>query len=145
MDVGNVSGSTNPKPSCVSTDSKDIAHHFTVQDPKNRNNFTCNFYGKVTKGGAFQLKRHLVGGSRGVSDCPRVPDHVKVQVELYMKNKQSVKDNSCMRRVMDEVDEYDEKEDDDCIFTSMKMGSGSGQGSSKCTPKKPRHKGPLNM
>ncbi|GJU68507.1 putative transcription factor/ chromatin remodeling BED-type(Zn) family protein [Tanacetum coccineum] len=144
MDAGNVSGSTNPYPSSTSTDSKDIAYQFAVQDPNNRNNFTCNFCGKVTKGGAFRLKRHLVGGLRGVSDCAKVPDHVKVQVELYMKNKQSVKDNSCMRRVMEEVDEYDEDEEDDCIVTSMKRGSGSGQGGSKSAPKKPRHMGPMN-
>ena len=50
MDAGNVSGSTNPNPnpSCASTDSKDVAHQFALQDPKNRNNFTCNFCGKVT-------------------------------------------------------------------------------------------------
>ncbi|GJX19136.1 hypothetical protein Tco_0221813 [Tanacetum coccineum] len=107
MHAGNVSDSTNPYPSSTSTDSKDIAYQFAVQDPNNINNFTCNFCGKVTKGGAFRLKRHLVVGLRGVSDCAKVPDHVKVQVELYMKNKQSVKDNSCMRRVMEEVDEYD--------------------------------------
>ncbi|GKE83719.1 hypothetical protein Tco_1557461, partial [Tanacetum coccineum] len=97
------------------------AHHqASVQDPKNRNNFTCNFCGKVTKGGAFRLKRHLVGCFRGVSDCARVPNHVKVQVEFHMRNKQSKKDNSCMRRVMDDVNEYDGDEEDDCIVASMK-------------------------
>ncbi|GJT32139.1 hAT dimerization domain-containing protein [Tanacetum coccineum] len=144
MDAGNVSCLTNPYPSSTSTNSKDIAYQFAVQDPNNRNNFTCNFYGKVTKGGAFRLKIHLVGGLRGVSYCAKVPDHVKVQVELYMKNKQCVKDNSCMRCVMEEVDEYDEDEEDDCIVTSMKRGSGSGQGGSKSAPKKPRHMGPMN-
>ncbi|GJY41374.1 retrovirus-related pol polyprotein from transposon RE1 [Tanacetum coccineum] len=49
-----------------------------------------------------------------------------------------------MRRVMEEVDEYDEDEEDDCIVTSMKRGSGSGQGGSKSAPKKPRHMGPMN-
>ncbi|GKE62029.1 hypothetical protein Tco_1512396 [Tanacetum coccineum] len=144
MDAGNVSCLTNPYPSSTSTNSKDIAYQFAVQDPNNRNNFTCNFYGKVTKGRAFRLKIHLVGGLHGVSYCAKFPDHVKVQVELYMKNKQCVKDNSCMRCVMEEVDEYDEDEEDDCIVTSMKRGSGSGQGGSKSAPKKPRHMGPMN-
>nr|GEW24199.1 hypothetical protein [Tanacetum cinerariifolium] len=122
MDAGIISGSIYPNPFSTLTDSKDIAYQFAVQDPNNRNNFTCNFCGKVTKGGAFRLKRHLVGGLRGVSDCAKVPDHAKVQVELYMKNKQSMKDNSRMRRMMEEVDEYDEDEEDDCIVTSMKRG-----------------------
>ncbi|GJW21170.1 hypothetical protein Tco_0031792 [Tanacetum coccineum] len=37
-----------------------------------------------------------------------------------MRNKQSMKDNSCMRRVMDDVNEYDGDEEDDCIVASMK-------------------------
>ncbi|GKC22712.1 importin subunit beta-1 [Tanacetum coccineum] len=50
-----------------------------------------------------------------------------------------------MRRVMEDVDEYDEDEEDDCIVTSIKRGSGSGQGGSKSAPKKPRHMGlPFN-
>nr|GEU31716.1 putative zinc finger, BED-type [Tanacetum cinerariifolium] len=41
-----------------------------------------------------------------------------------MRNKQSIKDNSCMRRVMDEVDEYDEDEEDDCIETTRRERRG---------------------
>lgn len=42
---------------------KDLAWKYAyLADPKNRNDLTCNFCGKVAKGGAYRLKQHLVGG-----------------------------------------------------------------------------------
>ncbi|GJU78946.1 hypothetical protein Tco_1276016 [Tanacetum coccineum] len=46
------------------------------------------------------------------------------------------------------INEVDEDSKDDgkvCVVISMKRGSDSGKGTSKCIPKKPRHKGRMDM
>lgn len=62
----------------------DHVRKYSVQDPNIRNNFTCTFCLKVTKGGASRMKRHLVGGFPNVTMCPQCPDHVrKEMIRLY--------------------------------------------------------------
>ncbi|GJW47674.1 tetratricopeptide repeat-like superfamily protein [Tanacetum coccineum] len=44
-----------------------------------------------------------------------------------------------------EVDEDSEDDEEVCVVTFMNRRSGSGKGTSKGLPKKPRHKGPIDM
>ncbi|GJZ24364.1 hypothetical protein Tco_0561823 [Tanacetum coccineum] len=64
---------TNPR-NTKPWDLKDPARIYSVQDLRNRNNFKCNFCFKVTKGRAFRLKKHLVGGFKDVTDCPSLDE-----------------------------------------------------------------------
>ncbi|KAD2392944.1 hypothetical protein E3N88_39921 [Mikania micrantha] len=54
----------------------DPARKYGTQDPKARNNITCNFCGKVCKAGIYRLKQHLVEGFKNVSDFPKCLSHV---------------------------------------------------------------------
>ncbi|GKE94513.1 hypothetical protein Tco_1579368 [Tanacetum coccineum] len=135
---------TNPR-NTKPSDPKDPARVYAVQDPRNRNNFKCNFCFKVTKGGAFRLKKHLVGGFKDVTDCPSCPEHVKTIVREFMINKQIAKRTNQLLPRLNEVDEDSEDDEEVCFVTSMKRGSGSGEGTSKGPSKKSRHKGPMDM
>lgn len=87
-------------PSC------DPGRKYGIQDPNNRNNFTCNFCGKVYKGGVFRLKCHFVGGFQAVVDCKLCPEHVKEETRAYMLKKENAKlENRMNSRVLD-YDDY---------------------------------------
>nr|KAJ0219748.1 hypothetical protein LSAT_V11C200067590 [Lactuca sativa] len=89
----------------------DLVRKYSVQDPNIRNNFTCTFCLKVTKGGADRMKQHLVG-----------------ETIDYMKMKQEARDNIQMvSRIQDLDDDYYGDEEEDCIEI---------MGSSKLPPRK---------
>ncbi|XP_021855425.1 uncharacterized protein [Spinacia oleracea] len=124
-----------------SLDPKDPARKYGRPDPNNRNNFTCNFCGKVTKGGAYRLKQHLVGGFRNVTKCYSCPEHVKEEVKFFMIKKQQAKVGGQMlpRVTQSDVDGCNDDEED-CETLNSKGGS-----SVKATSKRPRLKGPMDM
>ncbi|GKF35147.1 general transcription factor IIF subunit 1-like protein [Tanacetum coccineum] len=121
---------TNPR-NTKPSDPKDPARVYAVQDPRNKNNFKCNFCFKVTKGGTFRLKKHLVRGFKEVTDCPSCLEHVKTIVREFMINKQVAKRTNQLLPRLNEVDEDSEDDEEVCFVTSMKRGSGSGEGTSK--------------
>ncbi|KAL4558328.1 hypothetical protein LXL04_036526 [Taraxacum kok-saghyz] len=72
---------------------KDPVRKYSVQDPKNRNNFTCNFCFKVTKG-----------------------EHVRKEIKDYMIKKREMKDTIEMVSRMEDLDDYyGEEDDEDCM------------------------------
>ncbi|KAI7752799.1 hypothetical protein M8C21_021751, partial [Ambrosia artemisiifolia] len=105
------SGSSTPSSTCVSTDP---ARKYGTQDPTNRNNISCNYCGKVVKGGVFRLKQHFVGGFRNVTACLRCPDHVREEMRIYMQKKEMSKLENVMNSRI-RVNEYDlDDDEEDC-------------------------------
>ncbi|CAH1447076.1 unnamed protein product [Lactuca virosa] len=109
----------------------------------NRNNFTCNFCSKVTKGGASRMKEHLAGGFTNVLACQKCPDHIRKEARDYMKQKQQMKESIQMVSRMQDFDDYHgDEEEEDCVEVTGKRG----EGSSKQPPrKKPKQKRPIDM
>ncbi|KAL4586316.1 hypothetical protein LXL04_010952 [Taraxacum kok-saghyz] len=116
---------------------KDPVRKYSVQDPKNRNNFTCNFCFKVTKGGASRMKQHLVGGFRNATKCKNCPEHVRKEIKDYMIKKREMKDTIEMVSRMEDLDDYyGEEDDEDCMEVRP----------TKQPPrKKPKQKGPIDV
>ncbi|XP_021836188.2 uncharacterized protein [Spinacia oleracea] len=139
-------GSNTGTPSTGSSGAYEPAKKYGKPDPNNKNNWTCIFCGKVTKGGVYRLKQHLVGGFRNALKCPSCPEHVREKVKDFMIKKAQDKANSQMMPNIPQfdhgVDDDGEREEEDCEI----VGS-SGKRSRKTSnlPKKPRHKGPLDM
>lgn len=123
-------------------------HH--LLDPANTNKMKCNFCNKVTNGGVSRAKKHLVGGYRDVTACPKCPADVKEEIRVYMGNKKSLKEQMQM---MPDIDDYGFDEDDDDVVEiatargrGKSVATGSSQGSvSKPWPKKPKRKGPIDV
>lgn len=74
MKLGNLGVGTS---SMGTLDPMDPARKYGRPEPTNRNNFTCSFCGKVTKGGAYRLKQYLVEGFRNVTECLSCSNHVR--------------------------------------------------------------------
>ncbi|KAL4653643.1 hypothetical protein ACB092_01G319700 [Castanea dentata] len=79
-------------PTGDSNSRKDIAWKYAyLANQNNKNDLTCNFCGKVAKGGDYRLKQHLVGGYRAIVGCQKCPEHVKEEVNQYMLRKKKTK------------------------------------------------------
>ncbi|KAK8533909.1 hypothetical protein V6N12_047311 [Hibiscus sabdariffa] len=74
----------------------DPARKYGKPDPLNRNNFLCNFCSKITKGGAYRMKQHLVGGFKNVTKCPQCSEHVREEVKNFMLKREEVKATNLM-------------------------------------------------
>ena len=61
------------------------------------NTIICIFYNKVTKGGIYRHKQHLVGGQRNAKKCTKCPIHVRQEMEDYMNGKKNQKEQLKMR------------------------------------------------
>ncbi|KAL4614173.1 hypothetical protein ACB092_07G034900 [Castanea dentata] len=104
---------------------KDIAYQYSHRaDPNNKTYLTCNFCGKVTKGGAYRLKQHLAGGFTSVSSCQKCPEDVKEEVQQYIY-----------------FDKAEENEVAEVSAPDKRVQNISGSGTRK---KKPRAVGPMD-
>ncbi|KAK8647580.1 hypothetical protein V6N13_121311 [Hibiscus sabdariffa] len=123
-----------------SSDKLDPARKYGKQDPTNRNNFTGDFCGKVSRGGVYRMKQHLLGGFKNVLDCLECPEHVKEEIKTFMLKKAELKaTHSMLPSDSFVVDEYDQEDEQECETLNS-----SGVPSQK-SGKKPRHKGPMDL
>ncbi|GJY51332.1 putative zinc finger, BED-type containing protein [Tanacetum coccineum] len=105
---------SNASTSSAGKNNKDPGRNYGIQDAKIKNNFTCTFCSKVTKGGVSRLKQHLVGGYSVVSKCPDYPQHVRDELRSYMDAKDRMK--VTMQMNMEELhDDEDDVEEVDLV------------------------------
>ncbi|XP_075673513.1 uncharacterized protein LOC142642941 isoform X3 [Castanea sativa] len=118
---------------------KDIAYQYSHRaDPNNKTYLTCNFCGKVTKGGAYRLKQHLAGGFTSVSSCQKCPEDVKEEVQQYMLKKREGKKPI---NLMTDFDKAEENEVAEVSAPDKRVQNVGGSGTRK---KKPRAVGPMD-
>ncbi|KAL6545254.1 hypothetical protein OROGR_009128 [Orobanche gracilis] len=55
-------------------DNKDVAWKYRALSEGSSVRLCCNFCGKVTTGGVFRMKEHLVGGKRNATACTKVTE-----------------------------------------------------------------------
>ncbi|KAL4574601.1 hypothetical protein LXL04_021435 [Taraxacum kok-saghyz] len=82
----------------------------------------CNFCAKVCKGGIGRLKSHLAWSHKGVRECHKVPDEVRVEMKTLEDNYKAEKHNS-QRNFQEDVSSG-------AYFGTGAGGSGSGAGGS---------------
>ena len=107
------------------------------------NTIICIFCDKVTKGGIYRHKQHLVGGHRNAKKCTKCSVHVRQEMKDYMNGKKNQKEQLKMRN----EDLYEDFEDIDEEVNSRRVaynitrgGSNRGRGSVK----RSREKGPMD-
>ena len=123
---------------------KDIEWKYAyLANQNNKNYLTCNFYGKVAKGGAYRLKQHLVGGYRAIVGCQKCPEHVKEEVNQYMLRKKTEKEQVNLTVEFDDV-AFDEEEEDEVAKVDAHGKRVQNVGGSSTSKKKPRHVGPMD-
>ena len=103
------------------------------------NTIICIFCDKVTKGGIYRHKQHLVGGHRNAKKCTKCPVHVRQEMEDYMNGKKNQKEQLKMRNEdFEDIDE--EVESRRVAYNITHGGSNRGRGSVK----RSREKGPMD-
>lgn len=127
--------------------------HVYLANPNDKNAVTCKYCQKVSKGGIYRAKQHLVGGYRNVIRCPTCPAHVREEIKAFMEGKKQLKDQI---NLIPELDEFvgigdDEDEDDVVEVTSKKRSSVDGSQRASNNPSKvvgrkpPKQKGPIDF
>ncbi|KAI7737976.1 hypothetical protein M8C21_022822, partial [Ambrosia artemisiifolia] len=117
--------------------SGDPARKYGTQDPNIRNNITCNFCGKVVKGGVSRLKQHFVGGFKDVLSCSKCPSHVREEIRIFMEKKEMAKVENIINSTI-HLDGYDLDAEQECEEVD-------GMNVSRLRRKKPRAKGPVDL
>ncbi|TXG48622.1 hypothetical protein EZV62_024497 [Acer yangbiense] len=132
----------------------DIAwQYFDCPDPKDKNTTKCKFCNKVSKGGIYRGKQHLVGGFRNVTVCKKCPDVVREEIRDYMIKKKEEKEGRNLATGPDDyVSGFGDEYDDDMFGSSgsfshkRPMASGNSSSTGATVPfKKPKQKGPLDV
>ncbi|KAK9020136.1 hypothetical protein V6N11_054629 [Hibiscus sabdariffa] len=126
--------------------SLDLTRKYGKPDHSNRNKYLCNFCGKITNGGAYRMKQHLVRGFTSVRKCPQCPEHVREEVKAFMLKKEEIKITNLMssQDFSYDVDDHDEEEELE-ILNSRGNKNNSSQKSRIPLPKKPRVKCPMDF
>ncbi|XP_019237352.1 PREDICTED: uncharacterized protein LOC109217548 [Nicotiana attenuata] len=70
----------------------------------------CLFCDKITNGGIYRQKAHLIGGDPNVASCPKVPGHVKEELKAYIKKKKELKTQMIHEQELYNLDDDDDDE-----------------------------------
>ncbi|KAH0634852.1 hypothetical protein KY284_037638 [Solanum tuberosum] len=76
----------------------------------NRAAVECNFCKKVTNGGIFGHKQHMIGTCRDVSQCEQCPDVVREEMKKYVDEKKEQKRQALLQSDVTNID--DDKDED---------------------------------
>ncbi|RVW21092.1 hypothetical protein CK203_106163 [Vitis vinifera] len=120
---------------------------------KDLNTIICIFCDKVTKGGIYRHKQHLVGVYRNAKKCRKCPEHVREEMEEYMTSKKNQKEQMNMRSEYVNEDLFGLEDEDigeeinsRTNITNISSGGSNrgGSGGRTFSSKKPRQKGPMD-
>nr|GMD78365.1 uncharacterized protein LOC109165304 [Ipomoea batatas] len=106
--------------------------HGTPVLDKGTTHVRCKYCDKITKGGIYRLKLHLVGGNRNVTGCKKCPQIVRDSMKEFMLNKKQRKEEVSSTATMGVHSkfEFDEEGDKGMDFTEVagnpRMGCSMG-------------------
>ncbi|XP_070043656.1 uncharacterized protein [Nicotiana tomentosiformis] len=73
----------------------------------------CLFCDKISSGGIYRQKAHLIGGDPNVASCPKVPSHVKEDLKAFLHKKRELKTQLIHEQELYNLDDDDETEEGD--------------------------------
>nr|GMD48668.1 uncharacterized protein LOC109167856 [Ipomoea batatas] len=102
--------------------------HGTPVVDKGTTHVRCKYCDKITKGGIYRHKLHLIGGNRNVTGCKKCPQIVRDAMKEYMLNKKQRKEEVSSTTTMGVPSkfEFDEEGDEDMDFPEMAGNPGIG-------------------
>nr|GME00764.1 uncharacterized protein LOC109167856 [Ipomoea batatas] len=117
--------------------------HGTPVLDKGTTHVRCKYCDKITKGGIYRHKLHLVGGNRNVMGCKKCPQIVRDAMKEYMLNKKQRKEEVSSTATMGvqskfEFDEGDEGMDFPEVEGNPGMGCSMGSSNKSI-------KGPMDL
>ncbi|XP_019244884.1 PREDICTED: uncharacterized protein LOC109224804 isoform X2 [Nicotiana attenuata] len=125
---------------------KDPAWRYGERVNEKNTNVVCKFCNKITTGGIYRFKYHLIGGDRNVTSCPKCPPEVREEIKNFVEKKKEQKNQMVHQPMVTNLD--DDDDDIEELSLPTKRGrDGSSHGSSTKGPmdcyfsKKPGAKG----
>ncbi|XP_019253995.1 PREDICTED: uncharacterized protein LOC109232704 [Nicotiana attenuata] len=95
-------------------DRKDPAWAYSTRvSETNKMTIRCLFCDKITNGGIYRQKAHLIGGDPNGASCPKVPGHVKEELKAYIQKKKELKTQMIHEQELYNFDDDDETEEGD--------------------------------
>ena len=107
------------------------------------NTIICICCDKVTKGGIYRHKQHLVSGHTNATKCTKCPVHVRQEMENYINGKRNQKEQLKMinEDLYEDFDDINEEVESRRVASNItRGGSNRGRGSVK----RSREKGPMD-
>ncbi|XP_070010172.1 uncharacterized protein [Nicotiana sylvestris] len=71
-----------------SSKNKDSAWRYGNRVNEKNTNVVCKFCNKITTGGIYRFKFHLIGGTRKVTSCPKCPPEVRDETKNFVEKKE---------------------------------------------------------
>nr|XP_016494157.1 PREDICTED: uncharacterized protein LOC107813401 [Nicotiana tabacum] len=99
-------------------DRKDPAWAYSARvNETNKIAIRCLFCDKITNGGIYRQKAHLISGDPNVASCPKVPGHVKEELKAYLPKKKELKTQMIHEQELYNLDDDDDEteEGDDAL------------------------------
>ncbi|XP_075105601.1 uncharacterized protein LOC142179446 [Nicotiana tabacum] len=128
-----------------SSKEKDPAWQYGERTNEKNINVVCKFCNKITTGGIYRFKYHLISGDRNVTSCPKCPPEVREEIKNFVEKKKEQKNQMVHQPMVANLDDDDDIEE---LSLPTKRGrDGSSHGSSTKGPmdcyfsKKPGAKG----
>ncbi|XP_019172473.1 PREDICTED: uncharacterized protein LOC109167856 [Ipomoea nil] len=116
--------------------------HGTPVLDKGTTHVRCKYCEKVTKGGIYRHKLHLVGGNKNVQACTKCPQVVRDAMREFMLNKKQRKKEVSSTATMSVPSNFDDEGDDGMDFPEVAgnpvMGSSLGSSTKSI-------KGPMDL
>ncbi|XP_060191665.1 uncharacterized protein LOC132621420 [Lycium barbarum] len=75
----------------------------------NRTAVMCLFCDKITKGGIFRHKQHLIGTFSDVARCLRCPENVREEIKTYVEGKKELKRQMLHQPTVTNLDDDDDE------------------------------------
>lgn len=113
--------------------------HGFLADFKIKNNVTCKYCLRVTKGGIHRLKQHLTGGYRNVTACKKCPEHVKAEMIEYMAKKKYDREQMNLVHESNQMTDFDDEDEMEMLENDPK-----GKKPANSIVKRARNVGPID-
>ncbi|XP_019255033.1 PREDICTED: uncharacterized protein LOC109233606 [Nicotiana attenuata] len=104
-------------------DRKDPAWAYSSRvSETNKMAIRCFFCDKISNGGIYRQKAHLIGGDPNVASCPKVPGHVKEELKAYLQKKKELKTQMIHEQELYNLDDDDDETEEGDDASSQKRG-----------------------
>ncbi|XP_075098791.1 uncharacterized protein LOC142175712 [Nicotiana tabacum] len=89
---------------------KDPAWRYGDRVNEKITDIVCKFCNKITTGGIYRFKFHLIGGDRNVTSCPKCPPEVRDEIKNFVEKKKEQKNQMSHQPLVTNLD--DDGDDD---------------------------------
>ncbi|OIT18874.1 hypothetical protein A4A49_55429, partial [Nicotiana attenuata] len=116
-----------------SSKEKDPAWRYGERVNEKNTNVVCKFCNKITTGGIYRFKYHLISGDRNITSCLKCPPEVREEIKNFVEKKKEQKNQMTHQPMVTNLDD----DDDDIEKLSLPTKRGRDRSSHGSSTKGP--------